>query len=190
MRRECAVSDDLYLEHLLKEYSALSDRLDSYAKSSFEDFKLLAAAAFVVAWPPMAASLTYGSNGFLLFAGFLTVLLVVAAIDARDNLKHSVVRFYMSQAEIYERSILEESGRQSADTFRVARNWHVWFQEKHKYLAYVFHVMVYVVVVGVPLLTMISKGMHFYSGIYTLASVLVLCVMIYSVVILRRPVFS
>jgi len=50
--------------------------------------------------------------------------------------------------------------------------------------------MVYVVVVGVPLLTMISKGMHFYSGIYTLASVLVLCVMIYSVVILRRPVFS
>lgn len=183
-----SIDDNVYFEYLLKEYHSLADRLDSYAKSSFEDFKLLAVAGFIIAWPPVAPSLLGNGSNFTLFAGFVAVLLTVAAIDARDNLKHSVVRFYMSQAKKLEKEILAIAGRQGVESFHIVRNWDFWFEKKHKRLVHIFHAMVYVVVIGIPSMIMIAEEMTGHAIAFGVISLLVVLCMLYSVSVLRRSV--
>jgi hypothetical protein len=184
------IKENDYLKYLIEEYRSLSGRLDSYTQSSFEDFKLLAVSGLVLAWPPLTKQLATTSDPFTLFIGFTVILVAVAAIDARDNLKHSIIRFHMDEARKMENEISKLVGIENAAAFCIAKNWEKWFDKKHRILVAVFQSLAYSITVLVPAATLIYKAWGaqmswIYVAAYAAVLILVAIVMTRSIFVLR-----
>lgn len=144
------IDEKTYFEHLYKEYSTLSARLDAYTASSFDDFKLLAVIGLVFAWEPVTKQFSKLDAPYILWLGFSAIALVVAIMECRDLLKHSLIRFYLQRLIEIEEELLELADRQSAKGFHTARSWPAWYSSRHIHLISYFQKFLYGTIIGVP----------------------------------------
>ena len=120
------VSTAELLEYLYKEYVRLNDEFASWARSSFEDFKLLAAVGTLLAWGPIAETIgpnresTVTQNALPLL-GFIAIVLIILIIGMRDLFKQSVVNLYLQQIDLYETEIRAILGQNDTKIFKLER---------------------------------------------------------------------
>lgn len=183
-----SLTQEMYFEYLYKEYGAINEKLDEYAKSSFDDFKLLAVPGLIVAWPPLSNAVASLNSPDVLLLGFLVILLAVSAIDARDNLKHSVIRYYRSQAKLLEEELVSLSGQPETNSFHMVRNWNTWYVKKHRALVTYFLVLIYIIVVAIPLYALAIKTSIGYVVVYAIACMVAVIFSYFSVRTLREDV--
>jgi hypothetical protein len=132
-----------------QEYERLLNVVHDYSRSSFDKFKLLGALGFLFAWDPILkcvdrlsggqVSLSY-QNFYLLFSGFVVVLLISAIISVRDFLKKSIVVFNHSQLASHGqklRTLLQIDASNSA-LFNHSGAWASWFAGSHRRIAGLF----------------------------------------------------
>jgi hypothetical protein len=111
------------LELMYKEKTRLSEVVNSYAVSSFNDFKMLSAlSAVIVAWKPISESMNTSANALgSLLIGFLVINVTITLIGLLNLLKQSVMNFYLDEIQILENEI--RSKLTDTETFQVTSNW-------------------------------------------------------------------
>ncbi|MBP0624985.1 hypothetical protein [Cupriavidus consociatus] len=160
-----------YFEFLCKEYFSINDRIASLTASSFEDFKLLGVVGAIFAWLPIAKSFEQLQNPAIIFFGFMAISVIVSVIDARDLLKHSLVRFYLQQLEYVETEILLLVKRENDKVLHGARNWPAWLAKKHGRLVNLFQYIVHGFVIIFPAITLFYLKAAAWGAAYFICSV-------------------
>jgi hypothetical protein len=140
------------LELKYKEMVRLAEKSDEYAKSSFEDFKMLSALGALVAWKPIFDIINGESaqSSKLLFIGFLAILFIIAFIGLYALLKQAVVNFYLKELQIFEKDIRKEMGDEDTSTFHVAENWNNVGSKKQRAVAVRFYLLFYAIIIIFP----------------------------------------
>lgn len=144
------VDEKTYFEHLYKEYSALSTRIDTYATGSFDDIKLLGAVGSVIAWQPIWKKFKPTDSSMTLFIGFAVILLIVTVLEYWNLLKLSLIRFYMARMVEAEKELLELANRSNVQSFHVGRKWATWSESMHRSLSFQYQVLYYGTVAFIP----------------------------------------
>lgn len=101
------------LDYLYKEYVRLSEQAEEYIRSAFEDFKLMGVISATIAlWKPIVDVIVLANPKIdysgLLFIGFLSLLLVIAAIGFWNLIKQSFIIFFADNLQGYEEEIKKE----------------------------------------------------------------------------------
>jgi hypothetical protein len=140
------------LELKYKEMVRLAEKSDEYAKSSFDDFKMLSALGALLAWKPILDVINEGSaqGVMVLFVGFLAILFIIAFIGLYDLSKQSVVNFYLKELLIFEKDIRKEIGDVDTSTFHVAENWINLGSKKQRAVAVRFYLLFYAIIIIFP----------------------------------------
>ena len=170
------------LEYLYKEYVRLSDLCDSYAKSSFDDFKLLGAIGALLAWKPIADLAT--ASPFIVLLGFLAILFIVAIIGTRDLLKQSLINYYLSQIKLYEEEIRGILAHPDVPTFCFAVNWESWSQQKHLPVTSRLYLLIILTVTVLPSIILVMQKPRWYAAIYLLAALFSLIIYLNAALVL------
>ncbi len=164
--------DKLYIEYLYKEYSRIHELSDTYAKSSFDDFKLLiAGCGAILAWKPIAVNFLDGDLR-ILFIGFLAILFFVAIVGTRDLLKQSILIFYMRQLEYYESSIRSFFEKPDQGTFSLSLCWNIWFRKKHRFVGIWFYILFFIFVALYPTVVICTYCTILFGLIYFVVSII------------------
>ena len=166
--------DSQLLEYLYKEYVRLSDLCDSYAKSSFDDFKLLSAIGVLLVWKPIAELTT--ASSFIVLLGFVAILFIVAIIGTRDLLKQSLINYYLSQIQLYEEEIRMILDRPDRPTFHFAANWEYWSKQKHSPVASRLYLLITITVTVLPSIILALQKPHWYAAIYAIVALFSLAI--------------
>lgn len=174
--------DSQLLEYLYKEYVRLSNLCDAYAKSSFDDFKLLGAIGALLAWKPVAELAT--ASPFVVLLGFLAILFIVAIIGTRDLLKQSLINYYLSQIKFYEEEIRKILAHTDAPTFCFAIHWESWSQQKHLPIISRLYLLIVLAVTVLPSIILTTQRPHWYAAIYVLAALFSLIVYLSAALVL------
>lgn len=164
------------LEFKYKEMVRLAEKSDEYAKSSFDDFKMLSALGVLLAWKPMSDifipdMLMAKSNKFL-FIGFLAILFVIAFIGLFGLMKQSVVNFYLEEIQAFEEEVRQELQDTNTNTFRVAENWMKRGSNKQRKVALRFYSLFYMVITIYPS-AILASGSKVYAIAYFVAALLI-----------------
>lgn len=139
--------DTVHLLH--EEYVRLHQEAETYAKSSFADFKYLGAIGTVFTWKPLLSQWEPSADtGQILFFGFLAILLIVAVLGIRDLMKQSVLLFYVCQMKRIEEQISLLTEKEGL--IRTADRWLEWSNTTHKGITLHFLVIFYTVLIAVP----------------------------------------
>jgi len=135
------------LDYKYKEMVRLAEKSDEYAKSSFEDFKMLSAVGALLAFKP-ATSFLQVDGEILMISGFLSILFVIAFIGFFGLMKQSIVNFYLGQILIFEKEVRKELEENDCEiqTFRVTENWKLHGRIKQRDLAKRFYLLFYLVI--------------------------------------------
>lgn len=110
------------LEYKYKEMVRLAEKSDDYAKSSFDDFKLLSALGALLAWKPLL-DVFVKDSGYVLLAGFLAILFIIAFIGLYGLLKQSIAIFFLEESQVFEKEVRDELNDGNSNTFHVTENW-------------------------------------------------------------------
>ncbi|MBD1821224.1 hypothetical protein H6F51_01645 [Cyanobacteria bacterium FACHB-DQ100] len=172
------------LEYLYKEYVRLGDLCDSYAKSSFDDFKLLSAIGVLLVWKPIAELTT--ASSFIVLLGFLAILFIVAIIGTRDLLKQSLINYYLSQIQLYEEEIRRILAQPDTPIFNFATNWEYWHKQKHLPVAARLYLLIALTVTVLPSIILALQKPHWYAAIYALVALFALAIYLNATQILFR----
>lgn len=171
------MNNDTYIGLLYKDYAALSKRIDVYAKSAFDDFKLLAVVGAIVGW-----SLVPERSFLERFLGFTIIGIIVVLLEYRNLLKISMIYFYMSQLVATEQELSRASGHADARSFHIGRDWPAWYEAHHKLLGIWYQWILYAAVIFWPSIFLGVKAIQgpnandsspiivFYAPIYFLFS--------------------
>ena len=149
------------LELKYKEMVRLSEVLDNYARSSFEDFKLLSAIGVLLAFQPATSFFSIDNDSFLL-VGFLAIFFIIAFIGFYGLMKQSIAVFYLGEIAKFEKEFREllESSNTEMESFKVAENWKYTGSKKQKKVAEVFYGFFYSVLIFFPTIVL-----YFWSSI-------------------------
>jgi hypothetical protein len=148
-------SRKLKVEYLYKEYTRIHDTATDYAKSSFDDFKLLGVIGFIVGWKPLSSWLNLGPHALLV--GFSAILLASAVIAARDFLKQSLIACCLEETKYYEAELIKEIGPSGDGIFNGYEHWTTWFKERHRHVANNFYFLFTCCIVVVPAIILYSN---------------------------------
>ena len=111
------------LELKYKEKVRLAEVANTYAISSFNDFKLLSAVGVIlVAWKPILEKMGSGTDNSQLLIGFLAINITMTMIGLFALLKQSVVNFYFDEIQILEEEIRNELYEGKTNTLQVIEN--------------------------------------------------------------------
>ncbi len=137
------------LELKYKEMVRLAEKIDEYAKSSFDDFKMLSALGVLLAWKPISDMSVDAPKEFLLI-GFMATLFVIAFIALFGLLKQSIANFYLKEIQVFEKEVRDELKDSNMQTFRVAENWIKRGSKIQRKAAKRFYLLFYVVIIMYP----------------------------------------
>lgn len=137
------------LEYKYKEMVRLAEKSDDYAKSSFDDFKMLSALGVLLAWKPLS-NMFDNDSGYLLLIGFLAILFIIAFIGFYGLLKQSVAIFYLEEIQAFEKEVRDELNDDNTSTFRVAENWTKRGSKTQREIAVRFYYLFYSVLTIYP----------------------------------------
>jgi len=176
------------IELLYKEYSRIHSVIDSYAASSFSDFKMLGAVGLMMAWEPFANRLTGAKindthSSKVVFLGFVAIFFIIAIIASRDLMKQSIIAFEISQIGYYEAAIRQHASLEGFGVFDMATPWKAWAKEVHGPISMSFRLIVITLSVGFPVFVLRERSKKF-SNYYLLIATIVLCIYLYSVYLL------
>ncbi|HEX7289517.1 MAG TPA: hypothetical protein VF250_00180 [Conexibacter sp.] len=148
------------LDYLYQQYTRLSTNTDAFIRGSFDDFRMLAAIGALLAWPPLADSKLFegDSSDFVLFAGLLAILFVVAALLTRDLLKQSIIRFWIHELRHIEQEIRREFGDVEAHVFRHGDHWVSWEARWYRPLLAHSALVFGLILLGFPVVVLALKG--------------------------------
>jgi len=165
------------LEYLYREYVRLGDAIDSLARSSFDDFKLLGAIGALLAWPPLATSDLFDESGSgnVLFVGLVAILFIVTIIAVRDLLKQSVIRFYQELGQL-EVEIRKELHLGEDAAFRYASAWPEWERRRQRPIILRFQLLFIAVLVPFPTLVLALESDRWQALTYFVIALFVLAV--------------
>ena len=137
------------LEYKYKEMVRLAEKADEYAKSSFDDFKMLSALGVLLAWKPLS-DMFVKESGDILLVGFLAILFVIVFIGFYGLLKQSVAIFYLEEIQAFEKEVRDELNDENTNTFRVAENWNKRGSKTQRKIAVRFYYLFYFVLIIYP----------------------------------------
>ncbi|HEY9692825.1 MAG TPA: hypothetical protein V6D15_11500 [Oculatellaceae cyanobacterium] len=163
------------IEYLYNDYTRLSDQLDSYVKSTFDDFKFLGAIGVLIAWKPIADAVAAKSTHILLL-GFISILFIIAIINIRDLLKASIITFYLGQLTLYEAEIKTRLAQPDTKTFHFAADWEKWNDQKHKRIRWHFNLLFYLLILFFPTVVLASQEPRWYAAIYLVIALLTMII--------------
>jgi len=163
------------LEYKYKEMVRLAEKSDEYAKSSFDDFKMLSALGVLLAWKPLADIFIVEKTGHILLVGFLAILFVIAFIGFYGLLKQSVVIFYLEEIQVFEKEVREELKDENTNTFRVAENWRKRGSKIQRKIAVRFYYLFYFVLTIYPFAILIIDDIIF-AVVYLLVALSVVSI--------------
>ena len=166
------------LDLLYQEYVRLQGVINSYAMSSFDDFKLLAVIGVMFAWEPLATRFTNVQSQTkegcrIIFFGFVAILFVLAIISTRDLLKQSIIMFEIHQTGYYEEAIRQLISPDESKVFQTANEWEKWRDAIHIPIAQRFHGLFVFLAMVFPAGIM-WKSSKFYSISYLVVSLIVI----------------
>lgn len=183
------------LQLLTDAYERTSLELAEYARSVFEDFKLLAAIGAMVAWGPLEKSVfsvaapasareaaakaiaagwwVFSSEQVLLLVGFVAILVVVGAIGIRDAVKGSTIVYYVDYLAELEHEMEKRFGVIAPHGLR---KWKRWHKSVHGPQQRLFRNFVAAVVLVLPVAVLASRCHFASAGIYALAFLAVVAV--------------
>lgn len=164
-----------FIEYLYKDYARLGDQLDSYAKSTFDDFKFLGAIGILIAWKPVADAVATKSNNILLL-GFILILFIIAIVGIRDLLKASIITFYIKQLKLYEGEIKTRLAQPDTKAFHFAADWEKWSEEKHKRIRLHLNLLFYLLILFFPTVMLASQDPRWYAAIYLVIALLTMII--------------
>ncbi|WP_320040728.1 hypothetical protein [uncultured Desulfobacter sp.] len=166
--------DNLELEFKYKEMVRLSEVLDQYSKSSFEDFKLLGAVGVLLAFQP-ASSLFDVKNDLFLVLGFLAILVIICFVGFYGLLKQSLAVFYLDEISKFEKEFREglRNGESDLESFRVAENWKLVGSKKQREVAKTFYGVFYIVVVFFPTVVLCISTNYSQATVYFISAMIV-----------------
>ncbi len=168
------------LEFRYKEMVRLSNILEQYSKSSFEDVKLLGSIGALLAFKP-ASSLLGIQDGLFLIVGFLAILIIISFVSFYGLLKQSLAVFYLDEISKFEKEFREGliGGDVDIESFKVATNWKIAGSKKQREVAKMFYGIFYVVLIFFP------TGVLYYSDVNDLPQALIYCVSAVAISILH-----
>ncbi len=168
------------VEYIYKEYVRLSNKYDLYQKSSFDDFKLLGVIGFMFAWKPIIDFELFetDNSSLLLLFGFIAILFIVAIIAIHDLLKRSLINYYRQELCFFEAEIRASLGQPETNTFRFAEHWKTWSKQKHRRIAFRFHLLFYLLLGFFPTIVLLFQESFLYAGIYASVVLIVLGIFI------------
>lgn len=139
---------------LYQEYERLHSVVNSYAHSSFDDFKLLGSLGLVFAWAPLVKLFNGHANANydpkVLLIGFVVTLIISTVIFTRDLLKQSLMIYNHLQLEAYEIQIVKLLKQEKANTFCGSVFWRGWLHNHHSYVAKSFYGLYSLVIIVFP----------------------------------------
>ena len=128
------------LELKYKEKVRLAEVANTYAISSFNDFKLLSAVGVIlVAWKPILEKMGSGTDNSQLLIGFLAINITMTMIGLFALLKQSVVNFYFDEIQILEEEIRNELYEGKTNTLQAIENWKSKGKHKQRKVAFLFY---------------------------------------------------
>jgi hypothetical protein len=172
------------LNTLCDEYTRLSKRYESLMDSSFEDFKLLTAIGFLVAWPPVATSGLFTSDRSvpILFMGFVGILFIVMILATRDILKASVAESYLQEMLIYEKEI--KTRLVCGAAFQFAHNW-LKYRKKRYYPIFIRFAILFTVLLLFPVVILLLRCECLYAFWYLVSVIFTYSIYLWTVKILN-----
>jgi len=165
------------LDYKYKEMVRLAEKSDEYAKSSFEDFKMLSAVGTLLAFKPATIFLDFNGIGeeVLLISGFLAILFIIAFIGFFGLMKQAIVNFYLGQIIVFEKEVRKELNENDHEiqTFRVAENWKLNGRIKQRNLAKKFYSLFYFVISIYPTVIIYIDTKFIFAFGYFVTSMLI-----------------
>ena len=154
------------IQLLYNEYTRLQSVMNSYANSSFSDFQLLGAIAFLLAWEPISKrfeSATHHNtkNDQLLFLGFCAIAFVFFIIATRDLMKQSIILFYLNEIQQLEIVIRSKLAAPESSIFVIGDDWEEWWKSKHLPVSYHFQGLTLFFVMAFPAVILWSRKRSF-----------------------------
>lgn len=156
------------LKLLYKEKVRLAKVANSYAVSSFNDFKMLSAlGVLLIAWKPISENLNTGENtSGLLLVGFLVINLTITLIGLLNLSKQSAMSFYFDEVQILEEEIRNILVKSNSKAFHVVDNWNSKGKHKQEKIAKRFTFLFSFVTIILPTVILILYSNWVYPLIY------------------------
>ena len=173
--------DTQKLEFKYKEMVRLSEVLEHYSRSSFDDFKLLSAVGVLLAFQP-ASSFFEINNDIFLLVGFLAILFIISFIGFYGLMKQSIAIFYLGEIAKFEKEFREQlhNGNTDVESFKVAENWKNIGSKKQREVARIFYFVFYLVIILFPTGVLYSSTNSLQATIYLLSAALITVLHIYT----------
>jgi hypothetical protein len=150
---------------LYKEYVRRSNAIEKMTHSSFDDFKLLGALGAIFAWKPLSVYLTGAAvDRLVLFAGFAALSTILFIIAARDLLKQALIGFGLRELRAVERALAERT--RHPNVFDGVAEFGKWRKDTFAYPLAHFHILVALVVIGLPIFVLCREGAAGYAFAY------------------------
>ena len=147
---------------------------EEYAKSSFEDFKMLSAIGALLTFEPATSLFKLNDEMFLLI-GFLSILLIISFIGFYGLMKQSIAVFYLNEICKFEAEIRDLIKDQNGEmsSFKVAENWRAFGSKNQRIVAKRFYLLFYIVVSCFPSAVLFVSCCSLKAAIYFFISIAV-----------------
>jgi hypothetical protein len=166
-------------------YERAAEELDEYARSVFDDVKLLAVVGSMVAWGPVEgvlfgdkehgvkaaisgadAGVAFFGEPLVLLLGFLVILTVLAVIALRDIVKSSFILYYVDYLIELEERLAAFRGVKAPHGMR---KWKRWHKAVHGPQQRIFRGFICGVVFVLPSALLAARACFWSLGIYAVA---------------------
>jgi hypothetical protein len=151
-----------------KEKVRLAEVANTYAQSSFNDFKMLSAlGALLTAFKPILEGLGAKTNDpDLLLIGFLAINVTITLVGIFNLLKQPAINFYFDEIQILEEEIRNELNDTKESSFQTVKHWKSKGSDTQKKIAILFFGLISFVAFVFPTVILYFSCKPFYSLIY------------------------
>ena len=164
------------VEFIYKEKVRLTEVANTYAQSSFNDFKMLSAlGALLTAFKPILESVGAKANDpTTLLIGFLAINITITLVGMFNLLKQPAINFYFDEIQILEEEIYDKLKDANSKSFQTVKHWKAKGRDTQKKVVTLFFGLISFVALVFPTAILYFSCKSYYSLIYAFFAVLLI----------------